>query len=296
MRVSFFLFLSLLSVQVNGQTIQEFEEKMSILHKSLSDELDDQEKINASAEFEKLLVKSFDLEETFTHEFFSIPKMAKHRPEDESFRMFNWNIPMAAGTHLYRMYVLFPNGKYVKFEDSNPLRHEDELSVLKPNEWYGALYYDLRQVKIKKKKYYVLLGWDGHDELTTKKVLDVLVVDKKENCSLGFPLFEKDETRLSRRVFEYASDAIMNLKWLEPKQMIIFDNLEPTQPNLRGQYAFYGPSTTFGGYQWVGDFWKEEKYVDMSRPKGTESAPQFNFPERPDFNRKRDKVNPLTGK
>ena len=64
-------------------------------------------------------------------------------------------------------------------------------------------------------------------------MLDVLVIDKKQKASLGAPIFEIEEELASRRVFEYASDAVMNLKWLEAKQMIIFDNLEPTQQNLK---------------------------------------------------------------
>ena len=296
MRFYLFFFVMFVALSSTSQDIQDVEAQMARLQKILSEEVSDQDKLNASDQFEKLLLEAFELEETFNHNFFSIPNVAKHLSKDGLFRMFNWNIPMADGTHVYRMYLLFPNGKYVRFEDSKELRREEEGIVLKPEQWYGALYYDIREVKIKKKKYYVLIGWDGNDELTTKKVLDVLVVDKKQKAFLGAPLFETEEGLASRRVFEYANDAIMNLKWLEAKQMIIFDNLEPTQQNLKDQYAFYGPSTTFGGYRWDGDFWKLEDNVDMSRPKGSESAPQFNFPERPDFNRIRDKKNPLTGK
>ncbi|MEM9051116.1 MAG: hypothetical protein AAGC47_03595 [Bacteroidota bacterium] len=296
MRSSLFLAFVIFSMELAAQTVEEIEAQMSPLQKVLSAEVSDDEKIAASDQFEELLVESFKLEETFMHDFFSIPKVAKHIADDKSFRMFNWNIPRSDGTHLYRMYLLFPNGKFVRFEDNSKLRHEDEKIILKSDQWYGALYYDLREFRVKKKKYFVLIGWDANDDLTTKKVLDVLVVGKKQNVSLGYPIFELGEELVNRRVFEYANDAIMNLRWLESKQMIIFDNLEPTQQNLKDQYAFYGPSTTFGGYRWDRDCWKLEDNIDMSRPKGSDSAPQFNFPERPDLNRTRDKKNPLTGK
>ena len=289
--ISFFFLFTL----VQGQSLQEIEVEMAALQEVVGSGSTAEERLEASANLEKLLVEAFEIKESFDYPFMTLPKVAKHTPEDEAFRIFNWNIPLEEGRHSFRMYVLFPNGKYQRFDDSQELKHEDETASIKPDQWYGALYYEIHSVKIKRDTYYTLMGWDGNDELTTKKVLDVLVLEKKNKVSLGFPIFEKDGDLMSRRIFEYAEDVVMNLRWLEPKEMIIFDRLEPKTQNLKGNYAFYGPSTAFSGYEWEGDFWKINELVDMSRPKGSESGAQFNFPDRPDFNRKRDKTNPLIG-
>jgi hypothetical protein len=295
MRIASTFCFFVLFASAHGQNLQELEQEMAVLQDVIGSAPAAQERLQASEEFEKLLLDAFDAKETFEYPFNLLPKVAKHTPEDEAFRIFNWNIPLEEGRHSFRMYVLFPNGKFQRFDDSQDLKHEDEKASVKPEQWYGALYYELHSVKIKRDTYYTLIGWDGNDELTTKKVLDVLVLEKKNKVSLGFPLFEKDGDLMSRRVFEYAEDVIMNLKWLEPKKMIIFDRLEPKTQNLKGNYAFYGPSTAFNGYEWEGDFWKLNEFVDMSRPKSAESGAQFNFPDRPDLNRKRDKTNPLIG-
>ncbi|MFT6997941.1 MAG: hypothetical protein ACJAQ4_001698 [Cryomorphaceae bacterium] len=295
MKIATTLVLLIAVFLAQGQSLQELETEMAIFQDKVGNGLTSDERLEASANFEKLLVQAFGIEGTFEYTFFSIPNVAKHMPEDGAFRVFNWNIPLEDGQHSFRMYVLFPNGKYQRFDDTKSLGHEDESTSIKPENWYGALYYELRLVKVKRNTYYTLIGWDGNDELTTIKVLDVLVLERKNKASLGFPIFEKDGDLMHRRVFEYAKDVTVNLKWLEPKKMIIFDRLEPKTQNLAGNYAFYGPSTAFNGYEWEGDYWKLNEFVDMSRPKDSKSGAQFNFPDRPDLNRKRKETNPLIG-
>lgn len=296
MRIAGTLFLIFSIVLAQAQTLAELEGEMAGLQVIIGSGSDVAERLEASAKFEELLIEAFDFKEAFNHPFNALLKVAKHTPEDEEFRIFNWNIALEEGKHTYRMFILFPNGKYRRFDDSQELNHEDETLNINPEEWYGALYYEIRPVKIKRDTYYTLIGWDGNDELTTKKVLDVLVLEKKNQVSLGFPIFEKGDELVNRRVFEYAKEGIMNLRWLEPKEMIIFDRLEPKTQNLEGNYAFYGPGTAHDGYQWEGDYWELHKLIDMSRPKSSETGAQFNFPDRPDLNRKREDTNPLIGK
>lgn len=295
MRIAFFFLMLTSPVLAQSQSLAELEKEMAVLQDSIGNAASAEMRLQYSDEFESSLLEAFEYEEAFTYEFSALPKVSKLKPEDESFRLFNWNIPLDDGKHAFRMYVLFPKGKYVRFEDSSELNRENENLELQPDEWYGAIYYDLLPVKVKRETYYTLIGWDGNDALTTKKVLDVLVVEKRKKAYLGFPIFEKDGDLLHRRVFEYAEDVVMNLKWLEPKEMIIFDRLEPTLQSLKGNYAFYGPSTAYDGYAWERDYWKLNEVIDMTRPRSAESGAQFNFPDRPDFKRKRKEGNPLIG-
>ncbi len=296
MRIALISFVVFLTSSSQGQTLAELESKMALHLEVIGSEASTDEKLAASDSFETLLLQAFSQDGCFEYPFEKIPKVSKLMPEDERFRLFNWNIPLENGRHTFRLYLLFPNGDFRQFEENRELKHEDESSVIKPNDWYGAIYYELHPKKIKRKTYYTLVGWDGKNDLTTIKVLDVLVVNKKNEVELGFPLFEKEGDLVNRRVFEYADEVVMNLKWLEPKEMIIFDKLEPKTPNLKGNYAFYGPSTAFDGYSWTGDYWKLHEFIDMSRPKSAETGAQFNFPDRPDLNRKREEKNPLIDK
>lgn len=294
MRIACAFALIFLAFSSSGQTLAELESEMAFWQRKIGSSGSEKERLASSEEFEKLLIESFELEGVFDYSFDSLPKVSKLKPEDEKFRIFNWNIPLDNDMHTYRLYLLFPEGEFIRFEDSRSLEYGDEKAELMPDQWYGALYYEVLPIKVERETYYTLIGWDGNDALTTKKVLDVLIIAKRK-ASLGFPLFEKDGELLHRRVFEYAKDVIMNLKWLKPKEMIVFDRLEPRVQELEGNYAYYGPSTAFDGYSKEKDRWKLNEYIDMTRPKSAESGAQFNFPERPDFKRKRGDNNPLIG-
>jgi len=277
-----------------GRDLPSIEREMAAWQRKIGNAATEENRLQASEEFERLLVEAFEVEGVFDYPFDSLPKVSKLKSGDGVFRIFNWNVPLEDEKNTYRLYLLFPKGKYVRFEDTSELNRKDEKVNLKADEWYGALYYELHALKVKRDTYYTLIGWDGNDDLTTKKVLDVLVLNKKK-VSLGFPLFEKEGDLLHRRVFEYANDVVMNLKWLEPKEMIVFDRLEPKVKGLEGNYAYYGPSTAFNGYSREKDRWKLNEFIDMTRPKSAESGAQFNFPDRPDFKRKRGEKNPLIG-
>ena len=140
------------------------------------------------------------------------------------------------------------------------------------------------------------MGWDGNDAVSTIKLLDALVFEGKKDLYFGYPIFETDDgSHVNRRVFEYASDAVMNLKWVADKNAIVFDRLEPRVRGAEGNYAFYGPGTGYSGYTESKGKWELHETMDMRRPRDRANDARFNFPERPDFSRKRDTINPLIG-
>ena len=59
-------------------------------------------------------------------------------------------------------------------EDSNTLNEHNNNKKLNYKNWYGCLYYDIIPIKVGKEKYYTLLGWDGNNKNTTKKIIDVV--------------------------------------------------------------------------------------------------------------------------
>ena len=58
---------------------------------------------------------------------------------------------------------------------------------LNNSQWIGALYYSLTPFKRGKKDYYLLLGWDGNDERSNRKIMDVLSISK--SLTFGAPIF-----------------------------------------------------------------------------------------------------------
>ncbi len=294
MRLLFSLLL-LISISLHAQDLQSLEAEMAALQVTVGSALTDDERLKASEELQDKFEKAFKADEAFTYPFELLYKVGKFDSGDGAFRLFNWNIPHLDGTNTYKAFLLFPNGKYTELVDTEELTHADETKTFTHKNWYGALYYYIQPITDKDGTYYTLLGWDGGNKKTNKKVIDALVIDKRGRVELGKLVFETEDGMRHRQVFEYAKDAQMLLSYLPPKDAIVYQVLAPIKGSAEGNYAFYGPSTAYNGLRLNKGIWELEKEIDMSRPKSVERKPHFDFPDRPDLNRKREKVNPLTG-
>lgn len=248
----------------------------------------------ASQGLRELLIESFAEEGVFEYPFESLLSIAKITSPDKAFRLFNWNQPHLDGTYSYYAFVLLPqNGQYIELEDKGELTKDLENKTLMASNWYGALYYEIFPVLHKKESYYVLMGWDGNNRLSNKKVLDVLSISKKGNVTLGKPVFQTATGMAHRQVLEYSKQARVNLRFMSKKDAIVFDRLEPEKAGLAGQYAYYIPSTAYNGYKLNKEgTWDLIEFIDMSRPESEEKGAQFNFPERVKFNRLQNNVAP----
>ncbi len=77
---------------------------------------------------------------------------------------------------------------------------EASSAELKADSWYGAVYYEIIEKKIGKSVYYFLLGWQGNDRLTTRKVIDVIYFDFWDNLTFGAPVFSDEDKKLKHRL------------------------------------------------------------------------------------------------
>ncbi len=297
MRTSICIVLVFFQVHLFGQNLAETEAFMNEQLTLVGEAETKDSRDSANLAFKNTLLATFDSVGVFEYPFDGVPRLASLVSPDKKFRLFNWHRPMIDGTHRYEAIVLFPDGQgYVELSDTSELSAAQNVGEILPSGWYGALYYDIVPVSKKKQEYYVLLGWDATSDITSRKVIDALYFSKNGNPVFGKPVFETEDGYLHRRIFEYASDVSMTLKYVKPMDAIVFDRLEPLQPGLKGQYQFYGPGTGLSGYTVSKDGNLDlTESMDMSRPKEVESEARFNFPDRPDYNRIRGNKNPLTG-
>jgi hypothetical protein len=169
-------------------------------------------------------------------------------------------------------YILFP------LKDSRDKIKKPEDQLLDNLNWYGAQYYKIIYNKYGRKKYYTLLGWDSNDNITQKKIIDVLTFNSKDKPIFGADIFKYDKKRYKRVIFEYSKTVSMSLKYdkqnmlnnKKKKMMIVFDRLSPLDPNLEGQHQFYYPETNiFDAFIFKSGKWNYVKDVDARNPKET---------------------------
>ncbi len=122
------------------------------------------------------------------------------------------------------------------------------------NKWYGAIYYDMVEVNIKRTTYYTLLGYKGTDGVVKTRVIEPLWFDGKK-CKFGAPIFHHEKANYIRRIFQYSADATMMLRWDEKRKSIVFDHLSPHNPIYVGEYRFYGPDFSYDGYEKGNKYW-----------------------------------------
>ncbi|MCC6818986.1 MAG: hypothetical protein IT245_08855 [Bacteroidia bacterium] len=137
--------------------------------------------------------------------------------------------------------------------------------------WPGALYYQMYEFKKKGKTYYCLLGLDGKNSFSNRKVIEVFWVDKEEELHIGAPVFyssERDYTPQYRVFFEYANESTMILRFEKTDKLITFSNLVPSNPEKMGMYQYYIPDGRI-------DFYKLKRKGKWIRYTSLE---EFNFP------------------
>lgn len=201
---------------------------------------------------------------------------------DKQLRVFTWDMEFEDGTHTYYGFIQAYNKKSKKFEvyplnDKSGVIKDPENANLDNTKWFGAYYYQIIQMKKKKNKYYVLLGWNGNNRITNKRLIDVLYFNEKGFPKFGDAIFTAEDGKIKKRIiFEYQAGIFMSLRYDEEKQAILFDHLSPANPNLEGQFQFYGPDFTYGMMEFKDRKWL---YFKNANPRNDKDKTDKHFHE-----------------
>lgn len=222
------------------------------------------------------------------HGQFPFDSLKKYRAlietPDRKVRIFTWDFENSDKTHLYYGFIHAYNRKQKKYElfelkDKSYSIKDPENASLDNTKWYGAFYYHISEIKYKRQKYYLLLGWNGNNVASDKRIIDALYFDAKGFPKFGKPIFPKENGKIVKRIiFEFKQGVFMSLKYDEEKQAVIFDHLSPDSPNLEGQYEFYGPDFTYDMIQLKQGKWIYIKNVDVRNPK-SKTDKVYNAPK-----------------
>ena len=145
-----------------------------------------------------------------------------------------------------------------------------EHAALSPEEWYGSVYYNLREVDGPEGKYYLLFGFDGDSFFRKRKLIDVLYF-KEGKPVFGAPVFvHEDNQRKHRIVREYSAEVSTRCNYDELLELIIFDHLiELEGPYGEGLVNY--PDGSYEAYRLEGGLWW---HVDKVFDQVSEEAPR----------------------
>ena len=267
--------------------MQDYQSRLSSLFIRVAEAPTDNERYLASEEAVQLLAEALDEEDSEEWKW-SLPQyVSVLTSPDKLFRIFTWAVVRDNGEFECFGAVQFYNEKEEVYEhlllnDKSEEIMNREESVLAADQWLGAVYQDLIQTTASSHTYYTLLGWNGVDNLTERKIIEPVYI-RNGVPQFGAPLFRRMRNQ-RRVVLEYSNDAVVNLRYetqtveeVERKRekvkgtnryqtveikkehketMIIFDEVEPQIPGMEGLFQYYVPSGTELAYAFVDGKWE----------------------------------------
>lgn len=254
---------------VNDLTQTKLKPLVKSLYASIT--ISDQNKYNQ--ELLKAFEEAIELDPNFNYAFDSLKKdIGILVSPDKKFRIIHWNIARADGTFEYFGYIqswhttVVKSGLFKKnrkesiqvfplTDKSAEIKNPDN-AITDNNKWYGALYSKIIIKKTKTKTYYTLLGWDGNDKFTQKKIIEVLTFDANNGTPhFGADIFNFERKYPKRIIFEYSATCTMSLRYSAKKDSIVFGHLAPTSPQLTGQFQYYCCDMSYDGFGFKNGKW-----------------------------------------
>jgi len=271
-----------LNTSLKAQDIASFrlyEDTLSALCNKFWKMKDDSSKLAANTVFLRKYQSVLSLPPAFNYPFDSLSGISKLRSDDSKLRITTWNVPLKNGTFRYFGFVEVNDGHIFILQESadRPLGWENK--ILTSENWYGAVYYKLISLKFNNQEYYTLLGWDGNNNNSNLKIIDILTFDSSGIPCFGKAIFKTAEGIKNRIVIEYAEKANILLRYdyqsimiqkgsrIKEKKswMIVTDRLVPMMPTMEGIRKFYVPSgDMYDAYLFDKGFWTFVENVAVS--------------------------------
>lgn len=200
----------------------------------------------------------------------------------DDFRIYTWQMPDSTFKYVKFGLVAAKTKKGIvvtELVDNSTMLMEPEFKSLKPDNWYGAIYYQVIPVKKGRDEVFTLLGF-APDETTNRKVVDVITIDKKGKPKFGDKIFHFDEFMDKtyrkpplRIILSYGGKYAASVRWNDDKEMIIMDHLSPPDPKLKGVYSTYGPDMSYDALTWEKGWWYLQREVKFDSKQNVPIVP-----------------------
>ncbi len=269
--------ISVFSQKVSKQLIAEYEDTLKVMAHTIMNGENQAVKTEANNAFISTLQEVLQFERSFNYPFDSLKTISIKTSSDSKIRIYTWLLRKDNGNYQYFGFVHYKNKSKKRYEiitlnDNSENIRRPENEQLDNNNWYGALYYDIIYIKKKGRKYYTLLGWDGNNDISTKKIIDVMYFSGREKIKFGASIFKKGKTTTKRFIIEYNATSTISVKYEEKEKKIIFDHLIPMRKDLEGLHEYYIPDGTYNAMKYTNGKWEFKNDVAANNPSSKNPA------------------------
>lgn len=202
----------------------------------------------------------------FSHKFTSLRYLGQITSPDSLIKIISWNLIQESGKCRYFCYFIRKQetgkrNRVYRLTATYQVATVKTDTIYTEHDWYGALYYDIKPFISDNNKYWLLLGIDYGNPLISRKIIEVLSFTPEGSITFGRKLFESGKFMKFREVFEYASEAMMSLRF-RSDSLVVFDHLVPFSPELKDNHQYYGPDYSFDAYILKDGLWRYNLNVD----------------------------------
>jgi hypothetical protein len=258
-------------VTANAQTISPADKNKLLLKEDtlreygrymITDTLTE-DRMYSDSIFTRTLVRALQIKNSFYYPFDSVFGISKLYAPDTSFRIFTWNLQFddrySRQKGAIQMRTKDGSLKLIPLLDVSEFTDKAEDSARNRTNWIGAIYYNIIKREYKGKNYYTLFGFDHNDAMSSKKWIEVLYFNEKNEPVFGGPFFsyEKDSVPgpVKRRIsLQFKKDARVLMNYVDEMDMILVDHLvsETEQPELPWTFV---PDGDQEGFKWENGKW-----------------------------------------
>jgi len=241
--------------------------------------MDTEHKIRANEALVPLVEKA--LEENIEIDFKKNKFISDIISPDSLFSIITWPIQTSESSHSYAGYILH-QGNVIKLNDqaTNMLDNIDYV-IGDADNWFGQLYYSIKQFEEKEQMKYVLFGINAFTQYEDIKMADIMYFDENGGVVFGQQLFAKDMKDLrdakNRIILKYSDDAPVNLNYNSGLKMIVYDHLIPRMGQISGQGIILTGDGSYEGYSLNEGIWiHKEKLFDQIYDEAPRPTPVFD--------------------
>ena len=207
-------------------------------------------RMEANGNFVKLLSRTLKQEQGFQFNLDTLKNVSCISDPENTFRIITWMYLGYEGGYRHFGCIQFrENNRIIPFTDRTEFLSLPEDTLLTPQKWFGATYYQL--VPSGKKKY-LLIGFNKTEPFMNQKVLEVLDLTNPQQPVFGSPIFTTDSVQKVfkyRKVYAYSVMASMILRYEEKEKKILLDHLVPVEERFKGMYFNYIPDGSLDAFR-----------------------------------------------
>ena len=248
--------------RAENQAFNKKEDSLKTLAEKIVQGVNASDRFKADSIFTKILVRSLKTKNSFQYAFDSLYAISRLYAPDSSFRIFTWQ--MVINDNVIRQHgaiqLRTADGSLKLFPliDKSDITTNMADTITDNFGWIGAVYYKIILTTYQGKPYYTLLGFDGNNIRSNKKLIEILSFQN------GLPVFGSRQfsivsgfgynNKMARFIMEFKKEASPRLTYDRDLNMIVFEHLisESNQPNKK--WTLIGDGD-YEGFKWIDGRW-----------------------------------------